>query len=109
MRRARRWRTRGLSDKSGLPVLPIGIAMLVAVLASGLANREAARTAEHASRQEAVLGTVEADLAVSHIRVEELVAGDQTVDAKTDIVANQAKAVGLCRALRERGPHREGE
>lgn len=87
-----------------LPLVPIAVVLLVGVLASSVANREAARTAAAESTFGAVLGDLEARLSVSHIRVEERVAGDRTVSVARDIEANQVAAAGLCRSLRDGGP-----
>src|SRR4051794_39076155 len=91
-----------------LRVAPIAAAVAIAVLASALANREAARIVTGASALDGVLGTMEARFAVSHIRVEEKVAGDRTVDVARDVDANQADAARLCRILRDGGPTRQG-
>ena len=90
--RGRRWRD-----------LAIAAVIAVALIAAGLDNRDAARTEGTATTAEAVLGTLEARLAVSHTVVEEYVVGDPNVDVNADIRARQAEALRRCGVLRDGG------
>src|SRR4051812_17831094 len=84
--------------------VPILLLVVGVLLAAGLLNRAANRDVAAASTGEAVLGTMEADFAVSHTAVEEFVSGDTDVDVGRDIRGNQSKAAVLCRTLRDGGP-----
>jgi hypothetical protein len=87
----------------------VAVAILVVVAAWGLATRQTGLSLAQTTAMDGELGTLETRLAVSHIRVEELIAGDRTVDARRDVLANQAEAARLCRVLREGGRTRYGD
>jgi hypothetical protein len=90
-------------------LVPVAIAILVVLLAWVFATRQSTLAVAGTTAADGALGTLETRLAVSHIRVEELIAGDRTVDAQRDVLANQADAARLCQVLREGGPTRYGE
>jgi hypothetical protein len=90
-------------------VAPVAAAILLVLLAWVIATRQSALAVAGTTAADGALGTIETRLAVSHIRVEELIAGDRTVDAQRDVLGNQADAARLCRVLREGGPTRYGE